>query len=155
MNTERLIDKLNDILRWEWKGVIQYTQASFLVQDVWREVYGSFFRKEAEESMGHARQIGNKIVALGGIPTTECAEVHQSTELHEMLHQALEVERGAVRFYGEALELCQDNVPLRVLLENIILEEQEGAEHLEKLLGSAQLVGAGSERSEFHGRSAR
>lgn len=155
MHTDTIIDKLNDILRWEWKGVIQYTQASFLVQDVWREVYEPMFRKGAEESLDHARQIGNKIVALGGRPTIEHAEVHQSTDLHEMLQQALEVERGAVRLYGETLELCQDDAPLRVMLENIILEEQEGAEHLERLLGSSQLAGTGAEHSDFFGRSPR
>lgn len=155
MNTEKIIDKLNDILRWEWKGVVQYTHASFLVQDVWREVYESLFRKGAEESLGHARQIGNKIVALGGVPTTEIGEVLQSTDLNEMLHQALDVERGAVRLYAEALDLCQDDAPLRVLLENIILDEQEGVEHLEKLLGGAQLAGAGGGKSDFFSRSPR
>ncbi len=150
-----IIEKLNDILRWEWKGVVQYTQASFLVQDVWREVYQPLFRKGAEESLDHARQIGNKIVALGGTPTIECAEVHQSTDLHEMLHQALEVERGAVGLYSEALELCQDDAPLRVLLENIILEEQEGAEHLEKLLGASAFAGAGHSGGESFGRQPR
>ena len=146
MNTATVLDKLNEILRWEWKGVVQYTQASFLVQDVWRELYEPFFRKGAEESWDHAKKIGTKIVALGGMPTTERAEVHQSTDLHELLQQALEVERGAARLYGETLELCQDDTALRVLLENILLEEQEGAEHLEKLLGAVELAGAGAGR---------
>jgi len=140
MDRQRVIDKLNDILRWEWKGVLQYTQASFLVQDVWREVFARFFREGAEESLGHAHKIGDKIVALGGTPTVEHAEVHQSAELHEMLQHALELERGAVEHYSEALELCQDDHPLRVLLEDIILEEQEGVEHIEKLLASHELA---------------
>lgn len=142
MDTERVIDKLNDILRWEWKGVIQYTQASFLVQDLWREVYAKLFREGAEESLGHAQKIGDKIVALGGVPTVEHAEVLQSQDLHEMLHHALELERGAVQHYAEALDLCQDDAPLRVLLEDIILEEQEGVDHLEKLLGTPEHVEA-------------
>ena len=37
MNTERVIDKLNDILRWEWKGVAVHT-GQFLVQDPWRSL---------------------------------------------------------------------------------------------------------------------
>lgn len=153
MDTERVIDKLNDILRWEWKGVVQYTQASFLVQDLWREVYAEMFREGAEESLGHAQKIGDKIVALGGTPTVERAEVHQSTDLHEMLQHALELERGAVRHYAEALDMCEDNAPLRVLLEDIILEEQEGVEHLEKILGSHELAMAGQGPS--HARSPR
>jgi len=135
MDTGKIIDKLNDILRWEWTGVVQYTQHSFLVQDLWREVYASMFRKSAEESLGHARLIGDKIVALGGVPTVERGEVKQSADLQEMLRYDLDFERGAVKLYAEALDMCQDDHPLRILLENIILEEQDGVENLEKLLG--------------------
>ena len=35
MDTAKMIDKLNEILRWEWTGVVQYTQHSFLIQDLW------------------------------------------------------------------------------------------------------------------------
>ena len=134
MDTANVINKLNEIVRHEWTGVVQYTQHSFLVQDLWREVYSTMFREGAEESLRHARTVGDKIVALGGTPTVDRNEVRQSTDLREMLRYDLEFERGAVRLYGEALALCQDDHPLRVMLENIILEEQEGAEHLEKVL---------------------
>jgi bacterioferritin len=154
MDTELMIDRLNDIMRWEWRAVIQYTQASFLVQDTWRAVYEPFFRKGAAESMEHVRHIGNKIVAMGGQPSVEIADVHQSTDLHEMLHQALEVEQGAVRLYSDALEHCAHDTPLRVLLENILFEEQEGVEHLERLL-AGQLQGTGGGRSESFSRSPR
>jgi hypothetical protein len=30
--------------------------------------------------------------------------------------------------------MCGDNTPLRVLLEDIVLQEQDGVDHLEKLL---------------------
>lgn len=143
MDTGKVIDKLNAILRWEWTGVVQYTQHSFLVQDLWREVYAEMFRKGAEESLGHARRIGDKIVALGGVPTVERSEVRQSTDLAEMLRYDLEFERGAVKLYDEALKLADDNAPLRVLLEDIILEEQDGVEHLEKLLRKHEGQAAG------------
>ncbi len=155
MNTEMMIERLNDILRWEWRAVIQYTQASFLVQDVWRSVYEPFFRKGAAESMEHVRHIGNKIVALGGRPTVEFAEIHQSTELHEILQQALDVEQGAARLYTEALDMCAHDTPTRVLLENILMEEQQSVEYLERLLGTAQLVGVGGGHPESFTRSPR
>ena len=134
MDTANVINKLNEIVRHEWTGVVQYTQHSFLVQDLWREVYSKMFREGAEESLHHARMVGDKIVALGGTPTVDRNEVRQSTDLREMLRYDLEFERGAVRLYGGALALCQDDHPLRVMLEDIILEEQQGVEHLEKVL---------------------
>ena len=148
MDKSKMIDKLNDILRWEWTGVVQYTQFSFLVTDLWREVYAPMFRKSAGESLGHAHLIGDKIVALGGIPTVERAPVQQAADLQEMLHHGLDFERTAVKLYGEALDLCGDNQPLRVLLEDIILQEQDGVEHLEKLLGTHKRTAAAREHKK-------
>lgn len=146
MDKNKMIDKLNDILRWEWTGVVQYTQHSFLVHDVWREMYEPFFKKGASESLGHAHLIGNKIIALGGITTVERGQVKQSTELHEMLQYDLEFERGAVKLYSEALDMCQDDHPLRVLLEDIVLQEQDGVEKLERLLASQEHLASTSKK---------
>ena len=55
MDKAQVINKLNEIVQHEWKGVVQYTQHSFLVQDLWREVYSPLFRKGADESLHHAR----------------------------------------------------------------------------------------------------
>ncbi len=76
-----LMNKLNDILRHEWTGVAQYAQAGFVVSGFWREVYASMFFDNAKESYGHARLIGDKIVALGGVPTIERNPVQQSNDL--------------------------------------------------------------------------
>lgn len=140
MNTEKVIDKLNDILRWEYAGLVQYLQHSFIVQDIWRDVFSDRFRDSANEALKHAQLIGDKIVALGGVPTVERAEVRQSIDLKEMLTYDLELERMQVKLYHEALKLVEDNAPLRVLLENIILEEQEDVDELEKILSQKDLA---------------
>ena len=51
---DKIIDKLNDILRHEWTGVAQYAQAGFVVAGLWRKVYSKMFFDSAEESFGHA-----------------------------------------------------------------------------------------------------
>lgn len=139
MDVDKVLTKLNEILRHEWTGVVQYTQHSFVVQDLWREVYAKMFRDSAEEGMKHIQMVGNKIVALGGVPTVERNEIRQSTDLQEMLRYDLELEREAVRLYNEAIALCEDNLPLRVLLENIVVEEQGEVDELQKLLATQEL----------------
>src|SRR3990172_1375346 len=99
MNTAKVIDKLNDILRWEYAGLVQYLQHSFIVQDIWRDVFSDRFQESANEALKHARLIGDKIVALGGVPTVERAEVKQSADLREMLGYDLELERMQVKLY--------------------------------------------------------
>lgn len=148
MDKGKMVDKLNEILRWEWTGVVQYTQFSFLAQDLWREVYAPMFRKSAGESLTHAHLIGDKIVALGGIPTVERAPVQQAADVQEMLQHGLDFERTAVKLYGEALDLVGDNQPLRVLLEDIILQEQDGVEHLEKVLGATKRAAPAKEHKK-------
>jgi bacterioferritin len=134
MDVAKVIDKLNDILRWEWTGVHQYSQFAFLVSGPWREVYAGFFRGEAKESFGHARLIGEKIVALGGIPTVERANVRQSADLLEMLQIGLEFESAAVKLYTECLDMANDDVALRVMLEDQVLQEQTSVDEFTKLL---------------------
>lgn len=141
MDKAKMIDKLNEVLKWEYAGLVQYTQFSFVVQGVWREVYSKFFRDNGEEALDHAHLVGDKIVALGGVPTVERGEVKQSTDLKEMLEYSLEVERFQVELYTQALELCEDrDVAIRVLLEDICRDEQEGVDHLEKLLEKRELA---------------
>lgn len=146
MDKAKVIEKLNDILRHEWTGVAQYAQAGFVVAGLWREVYSKMFFDSATESFGHARLIGDKIVALGGVPSIERNPVKQSDNLTELLNHAYEFESKAVKLYQEALALAEDNRPLVVLLEDILLEEQDGAEHVEKLLreqkGASAAIGS-------------
>jgi bacterioferritin len=146
-----MIEKLNEILKWEYAGLVQYTQFSFLVQDAWREVYYKFFRENGEEALKHAHLIGDKIVALGGVPTVERGAVKQSSVLNEMLEYSLEVESLQVRLYTEAVALCgEHDVGLRVLLEDVCTEEQEGVDHLEKLLKKRELAIAGKNTTRRH-----
>jgi bacterioferritin len=142
MDKQKVIAKLNEALRHEWTGVAQSAQAAFVVTGLWREVYSKMFFDSAEESFGPAKQVGDKIVSLGGVPTIERGSVKQTDDLQQMLENALEFEQTAVRVYNEALHLAEGDRALEVFLENILLEEQEGVEHVEKLLREQRAAGA-------------
>ncbi len=105
MDNKKVIDALNRLLSLEWAGSIQYLQHSFLVHGLWREAYKSFFTSRAQECRDHAAMLGEKIVALGGLPTVEPAPIKQARELEEMLQQDLELERAALNAYDETLKL--------------------------------------------------
>src|SRR5688572_1463304 len=57
MDKTKLIETLNEILKWEYAGLVQYTQFSFVVRGPLREVYHEFFRENGEEALGHAHKI--------------------------------------------------------------------------------------------------
>lgn len=149
---KKTISKLNDILRHEWTGVAQYAQASFVVSGLWREVYSSMFMTSADESLAHAKLIGAKISALGGVPTIERNKVQQSDDVMEMLEHAIAFEQKAVEYYTEALAISDESDrALTVLLEDVLLQEQEGVDHLQMILrqhrGAADESGAQSKAS--------
>jgi bacterioferritin len=142
MDKPKLLEKLNECLRHEWTGVAQYAQAGFVVAGLWREVYSDMFFDSAKESFGHARLVGEKIVALGGVPTVERNPVKQSHDLNEMLNFALEFETKAVKCYTEALVLASGDRALEVFLENILEDEQDGVDKLTRILRDPKAVAA-------------
>ncbi|MBL8150430.1 MAG: ferritin-like domain-containing protein [Blastocatellia bacterium] len=137
--SEQLLQQLNKILSLEYAGVVQYLQQSFLVSGTDRVVFADFFRDQSKSAHKHAETIGDKIVSLGGIPTVEPATIHQSNDLHEMLQQALQLERDALEAYIAAWELAGDNRPLKFMLESIIQEEQLHVEDLEKIAAKSKV----------------
>jgi bacterioferritin len=134
-----LVEYLNVALSYELAGVIQYMQHSFMVTGEEREVYRTFFRGQANEAHLHAEILGDKIVALGGIPTVLPAVVRQSADLAEMLHQSLELEREAMAGYMKAWAACDEiDLPQKFWIEGQIADEQMHIEELEKMTAERQ-----------------
>jgi bacterioferritin len=142
MSNQAIIDHLNEILKHEWTGVAQYSQASFIVEGVWREVYADRFLDDAKESFGHAQKVGDKIVALGGVPVATRNEIQQSRDLNEVLQFSRDFEAKAVDMYSQAIDLAGEDKPLVIFLEDILIEEQEGVDEYDKLLRSSESAAA-------------
>lgn len=140
MDKTKVVEKLNECLRHEWTGVAQYAQAGFVVAGLWREVYSEMFFDNAKESFGHAKQVGEKIVALGGLPTVERNPVKQTQDLAELLNFAMEFESKAVKLYNEALVLAAGDRALEVFIENILEEEQAGVDELTRILRDPKAI---------------
>jgi bacterioferritin len=142
MDKTKVIDKLNECLRHEWTGVAQYAQAGFVVAGLWREVYSEMFFDSAKESFGHGKKVGDKIVALGGVPTVERNPVKQTQDLQELLNFALEFESKAVKLYNEALVLAAGDRALEVFIENILEDEQSGVDALTRIMRDPRAMAA-------------
>lgn len=134
MDYAPIIEQLNEILKHEWTGVAQYSQNSFICQGILREVYAEKFLDDAKESFGHAQLIGDKIVALGGVPVATRNEIRQSRDIHEVLRFSLEFEAKAVEMYDKVIQMTEGDRALTVFLEDILKDEQEGVDEYTKLL---------------------
>lgn len=135
MSNQALIEALNEVQAWELTGVIQYMQHGLLVMGPLRLPYRKFFMEMSGEAHQHATQVGDKIVALGGIPSIEPKIVRQATRLEEMLRLDIELEKAALAAYLNARKVAEELglYPQVFWLEEHIAEEQVHVEDLEKL----------------------
>src|SRR5262245_49064007 len=131
MDAKKVIAALNRAMVLEHTAVLQYKQHALLVHGLWRKVFADFFDSHSESSLDHAGKFGQKVVALGGVPTVEVGTVHQSTEVEEMLHQDLTLEQETMQAYLEAHAIVEGDVALRTMLETQIESEQRDIEELE------------------------
>jgi bacterioferritin len=104
MEKKTLIAHLNEDLAGELGAMIQYLTYAAKVTGPYRPQLVDFFMAEVPDEQGHATYLANKIVALGGEPTTEPRPVPEAASNHDMLEAVLEAETRAVKDYTKRAE---------------------------------------------------
>ena len=136
MNREKVIATMNEALRMELASALKYLDFSFRVFGPTRKPIVEHFLEEAKESFDHATMLGDKIVALGGMPavTAHVPKIPAKAGLDDILRLAIENEAAAIDIYTKILGMVQDETHLRILFENQVLAEREHLEELSKML---------------------
>lgn len=151
MSKQDVIDRLNTILSWELAGTIQYLHYSVLVTGPLRPVYQDFFKDGSKEARGHAEMVGEKIVALGGVPTAEPATILPAADLDTMLRNTLSLEKAALAAWESAWEIGEAaNLGTKLWMEEMIAEEQMHVDEVSKILGVTGAAAAASTSSSSH-----
>jgi bacterioferritin len=142
---------LNEALATELKCVLRYRHHSQLVEGAHAEAAKGEFIKHAQEEQGHADQIAERILQLGGAPnmnppdTFEEAqsELLEGDNLLDLLEEDLIAERVAIESFEEILQyLGTRDATTRRLFEGILAVEHVRSEELATLRGN-MLRGAG------------
>ncbi len=136
MDRQGLIAALNEDLAAEYAAVIQYTQYAAKVRGPYREELRGFFQREIAEEQTHAQFLADKIVALGGEPTTQPQPVPAADSPEAMLRAILTAEQQAITGYTERArqaEACGE-VGLKVQLENMVADETKHRDDVELML---------------------
>lgn len=136
MNKQILIDNLNGDLAGELGAIIQYLTYAAKVTGPYRPQLAQFFLAEVADEQLHAQFLANKIVSLGGEPTTIPRPVPVAHTNREMLEAVLAAERQATADYiqraRQADELGEKG--LAVQLEDMVRDESGHAEETERML---------------------
>ncbi len=136
MDKQQLIDGLNGDLAGELQAVIMYTIYSAQVKGPYRPQLVQFMQAEIADELLHARFLADKIVALGGTPTTTPRPVPPAASAKEMLENILKAEEAAVKDYSARSEQArsQGELGLSVQLETMVQDETGHYEETKKLL---------------------
>jgi len=136
MDKQKLIDALNKDLADEFSAIIQYLTYAAKATGPYRPQLAQFFLDEVPDEKEHAQFLANKIVALGGEPTTRPNGVADAANNREMVEHVLEAERRAIKNYTERAKQADEfgDKGLAVQLEDMIAGETSHAEETERIL---------------------
>lgn len=133
---QKLIDGLNEDLAAEYQAVITYLTFSKLANGPLRPQLAGFFESEIADELGHAQMLAHKIIALGGMPTTEPTPVKLSRDNREMLEIVLQAERDTIQRYLKRIQQAEEagELALKVDLEDLVSDETGHMEDIERIL---------------------
>lgn len=136
MNKETLIQHLNEDLAGELAAMTQYITYAAKANGPYRPQLSQFFLAEVADEQGHAQFLANKIVALGGEPTTVARDVPSADDNREMLQMVLKAETQAIADYTQRAEEAEafGDKGLAVRLEDMVADESGHAEEVQRIL---------------------
>lgn len=132
----KLIDGLNQDLANELGAAILYLYQTSTATGWDGEELREFLMADINGEMQHAIFLAQKIVALGGVPTTVPTQYKSPQDVKKMMEYDLKLEREAIETYNERSKQAEDagEYGLKVKLEEIIVDETGHAEQIERIL---------------------
>jgi len=134
---------LNDALATEIVCVLRYRRHYFMARGIHSQAVAAEFLAHANEELGHADELAERIMQLGGEPNfspeglvnRSHAEYVEGSTLSDMIKEDLVAERIAIDSYRDFIQYLGDQDPTtRRMLEGILAVEEEHADDLADLL---------------------
>ena len=144
-STPEIIELLNDVLTAELTAINQYF-IHYKMQENWG--YQRLAHKGKEESFGemkHAEELIERILYLEGVPNMQrLGPVKVGETVTEQLKAELETEKEAIARLAAGVEQCRrTDEGTRLLLEEILSDEEEHADWIETQLSVIDDIGEG------------
>lgn len=132
----RLMEGLNEDLAAEYQAVIMYRTYASQVGGPYRIELRGFFEGEIPDELGHAAFLADKIVSLGGVPTTVAAPVPGASSAFEMLQNALRAEEETIARYSKRIDEAEEagELAIKVELEDLVVGETRHRDDIRRIL---------------------
>lgn len=142
-DAKEITQLLNDALATELVCILRYKNHHDMAMGLNAEPVAAEFLEHANDEQRHADMLAKRITQLNGTPNyspvglAERSHTHyvECNSLGEMIKENLIAERIAVDIYKEVIQYVGDTDPTtRVMLENILKDEEEHADDLANIL---------------------
>lgn len=133
---QELIDGLNEDLAAEYQAVIMYRTYASLASGPYRPDLKAFFESEIPDELGHAAFLADKIVALGGKPTTSVPPVPYTDDNRKMLEHALQAELETLERYTRRIDQAEEvgELAVKIQLEDLVVDESQHRDDIRRML---------------------
>jgi len=131
-----MIERLNEDLASELGAMIQYLTYAARTTGPYRPQLMQFFLAEVADEQAHAQYLANKVVSLGGEPTTAPRPIPLPKGNRGMLEEILKAEQQATEGYTTRAKQAEEfgDKGLVVQLEDFIRDESNHVEETQRIL---------------------
>ena len=139
LDDEAAVERLNEALELQMRSALQYSLTASTIVGFEGQALGDALTRYGDEELADARRLIAKIVALGGTPTTNVAELRVDRELRPAVEWLAQCEQNAVEALQRAIEPTGregKSEALEHLLEHLILRKQEQIDRLERAIAA-------------------
>lgn len=137
-----LIRMLNELRAAEIVAALQYEIYSITVPSLHMQGLEDLFEEHEEEERKHAKKIAQRIHELDGEPVADPVEISKLSPYQisydvapeAMVKTLLEQERIGLDSYRKAIEMAKDDPATRLMLEEILRDEEEHTADMKSML---------------------
>ena len=141
---QKLIDKLNELLKDELTAINQYFVHAEMCEDWGYEGLSNQIKQRSIQEMKHAEALIERILFLEGRPiVSDLSDIHIGKEIPKMFVNDKHSEEIAIKGYNEGIKLCTelgDNAT-KTILEGILDDEDQHLDEIEEHMDQIEMMG--------------
>lgn len=131
---EQVVAQCNKLLKQKYTIMIMYVNYGDRIRAHFRDPIYEHFKEHMDEERNDAYHLTMKITALGGEPTPKVATIPDLNDLHQIFMALLQAEKELIQELRNLSMMAGENLPLKVMLEQMVLTDQQHADDLRRMM---------------------